>query len=79
MNFFPKFDISPVIMCITYKKVFVIKLKFEFLLDSKPSDILVQILRNFPRDVQVFKQRTCLGVQNILFFFTTSSYDIMST
>jgi hypothetical protein len=69
MIFFPKFDISPVIMCITYKNVFVIKLKFEFLLDSKPSDILVQILRNFPRDVPVSKQRTCLGVQNILNFF----------
>jgi hypothetical protein len=26
-------------MYITYKKVFVVKLKFEFLLDSKPSDI----------------------------------------
>jgi hypothetical protein len=50
------------------KKVFLVKLKFEFLLNSKPSDILVQILRNFPGDVPVSKQRTCLGVQNILNF-----------
>jgi hypothetical protein len=40
---------------------------------------LVQNLRNLLRDVPVSKQRTCPGVQNNLNFFTTSSYDIMST
>jgi hypothetical protein len=35
----PKFNMTPVRLYITYKKVFKIKLKFEFFVDSKPSDI----------------------------------------
>jgi hypothetical protein len=55
-------------MYMTYKKVFVVNLKFEFF--STPNLVtLVQNLRNFLRDVPVSKQCTCPGVQNILNFF----------
>jgi hypothetical protein len=68
-----------VMLYINYRKVFVVKLKFEFVEDSGPVT-LVQILRNFSWDVPVSKQRTCSSVQNILnFFITTSTFDIVST
>jgi hypothetical protein len=60
---------SLVMMYMTYKKVFVVNLKFEFF--STPNLVtLVQNLRNFLRDVPVSKQCTCPGVQNILNFFS---------
>jgi hypothetical protein len=39
VKFFSKLNIAPVMMYVTYKQVFVVKLKFEFLLASKPIDI----------------------------------------
>jgi hypothetical protein len=60
---------SPIMMYMTYKKGFVVKLQFEF--SSTPNLVtLVQNLRNFLGAVPVSKQRTCPGVQNILNFFS---------
>jgi hypothetical protein len=37
---------SPLMMCITYKNILVLKVNFEFpLLDSKPSDISLNSLK----------------------------------
>jgi hypothetical protein len=64
-------------LCIAYKKVVVVKLKFKFC--NVPNLVtLVQILWNFSWDVLVFKQRTCQSAQNAQLFTTTSTYDIMS-
>jgi hypothetical protein len=65
---------SPMMMYITYKNVLVLKVNFEFLLDSKPSDISLTSCDMF----EFSKHRMCLGVQNVVNFFSTSSYDIMS-
>jgi hypothetical protein len=72
---FPKFNMSLVMMYMTYKKVFVVNLKFEFF--STPNLVtLVQNLRNFLKDVPVSKQCTCPGVQNILNFCSQPAHMI---
>jgi hypothetical protein len=36
---------SPLMMCTTYKNILVLKVNFEFPLDSKPSDISLNSLK----------------------------------